>query len=57
MPGDIVEIYDGDIIPADIRILSASGTNVVNFFSAKNRVWLFGGGAMTFNPITLGMVI
>ena len=30
VPGDIVEIVDGDIIPADIRILSASGLKIDN---------------------------
>ena len=30
VPGDIIEVFDGDIIPADIRILSASGFKVDN---------------------------
>ena len=28
VPGDIIEVFDGDIIPADIRILSVSGFKV-----------------------------
>ena len=30
VPGDIIEVFDGDIIPADIRILSASGLRIDN---------------------------
>ena len=30
VPGDVIEVSNGDIIPADIRILSASGFKVDN---------------------------
>ncbi len=30
VPGDVIEVSSGDIIPADIRILSASGFKVDN---------------------------
>jgi sodium/potassium-transporting ATPase subunit alpha len=30
VPGDIIEVSDGDVIPADIRILAASGLKVDN---------------------------
>ena len=52
VPGDIIEVFDGDIIPADIRILSVSGFKVWkpnNFFSENSKK--LNHFKFKFNPI------